>query len=161
MVNYVEKNYITEVGIYNVVISNIDLKTNDKGNKYFEFIVKDKNEATKMIIINCQNSDKACEIGYGTLLKLLRALNEIGLVDNCKYLEPKAKNYNELFQLIIENKLIGRIDTTKEFGLEIYNKKPKTIFDPLTKEDEIVIEKGEKFFSLKKEEPKVDDKIPY
>jgi hypothetical protein len=158
MVNYVEKNYIEKVGKYKVVISNIDLKTNDKGNKYFEFILKNENEATKKIIINCQNSDKACEIGYGTLLKLLRALNENGLIENCKFLEPKADDYNNLFKAIIENGIIGRINTETEFILELYNKKPKEQFDVISGENKLVIEISEKFYPV---DEKLDDKIPF
>lgn len=162
MVNFVEKNYIKEVGVYNVVISNIDLKETKNGlGKYFEFILENPEKASYVVRVNCENTnDKACEIGYGTLLKLLRALNEDNLIENCKYLEPKAKDYTELFKLIIENQLIGRINKETEFGLEIYNKKPKEVFNAITGQNEMATQLGEKFFSLKKEEPKLDDSIP-
>ena len=50
------------------------------------------------------------------------------------------------------------IDTNKIFTLEVYNKKPKPVFNSLTNTEEERVELGEKFFPLTDE--KLDDSIP-
>lgn len=110
-VNYTETNLLTEDGIYSVVLKDFSFKPTKKGGEMLSIYMEEKNKGGVFLNLNVQNeNDLACQIAYGTFLKLFNNLPLVkSQIRNYEQLE-EVNSFNDLWKKIIEEELYKRLE---------------------------------------------------